>query len=469
MDTAVTVLGETRSVRPDPRSRAYSAGRPPRSAAVKLALLTNATCRPFGEIAGWTLSALRVLPPEATDTWVVVPATRSRTNALVCVPVVPGGGGTRLPAVEENATRRPSAEIDGVPLPPLACPPPVATDTREVTSVVAAAAGEPVRWRAPASTAATAAAAAPAAAARWRSAAARTAHPSHVRKPQHTAPAAGREGPTGRPIGQRRLPARVSRSDFRRRARRPTLAGVIAEVDDALRALVARDALDGAGVDVVFDAPTKDWSARRNAPTVNMYLYDIREDMRRRERGLINDYDQRGNVVARHLPPRHFRLSYLVTAWTQRPEDEHRLLAALLSCFVRHEAVPDDLVAGPLRLGTPVGLTVALWSALGGELKPSLDLVVSAPIDTGQRYPAAPAVLAPPVVQVAGQGSAAGAVSRRQGRPLRRVQPDGVEGPAGVETPAGVEGPAGADRPAGAVTPAGAERPERARRPDRGR
>ena len=39
-------------------------------------------------------------------------------------------------------------------------------------------------------------------------------------------------------------------------------------------------------VDVVFDAPTKDWAARRNAPTVNLYLYDIREDLRRRERGL---------------------------------------------------------------------------------------------------------------------------------------------------------------------------------------
>ena len=27
-----------------------------------------------------------------------------------------------------------------------------------------------------------------------------------------------------------------------------------------------------------------------------------------------------------------------------------------------------------------------VWSALGGELKPSLDVVVSAPVDTGQQY-----------------------------------------------------------------------------------
>jgi hypothetical protein len=201
---------------------------------------------------------------------------------------------------------------------------------------------------------------------------------------------------------------------------------VIAEVDDAVRALVRGDALDGTDVEVVFDAPTKDWAARRNAPTVNMYLYDIREDMRRRARGQVNEYDQRGVVVARHLPPRHFRLSYLVTAWTQRPEDEHRLLAALLSCFVRHESVPDGMLTGPLRMGLPVGLTVALpppedrsfadvWSALGGELKPSLDLVVSAPIDTGQRYPAGPPVEQPPVVEMADRVGTAR--SRRQGRP----------------------------------------------------
>ena len=51
---------------------------------------------------------------------------------------------------------------------------------------------------------------------------------------------------------------------------------MIHDVDESLRALVARDALNGSGVEVAFDAPTKDWVARRNAPVVNLYLYDIR-------------------------------------------------------------------------------------------------------------------------------------------------------------------------------------------------
>jgi len=239
------------------------------------------------------------------------------------------------------------------------------------------------------------------------------------------------------------LPPRVSVSASGVRVSAGTLAAVIAEVDDAVRALVRGDALEGTEVEVVFDAPTMEWAARRNAPTVNLYLYDIREDMRRRERGLVNEYDQRGLVVSRHLPPRHFRLSYLVTAWTQRPEDEHRLLSALLSCFVRHDSIPDELLSGPLRLGLPVAVTVALpppedrsfadvWSALGGELKPSLDLVISAPIDTGQRYPAGPPVEQPPIVELADRHDSAGAPgarSRRQGRPEPGQRPRPVPPP----------------------------------------
>lgn len=177
---------------------------------------------------------------------------------------------------------------------------------------------------------------------------------------------------------------------------------MIHEVDDALRALLRAEALDRTSVSVVFDAPTRDWAAKVNAPTVNLYLYDIREDMRRRERGLYNEYDDAGVVVARRRPPRYFKLSYLLTAWTKRPEDEHRLLSELLVCLLRYEALPHGRLGGVLaELGVPIPLSIALpppedrsfadvWSALGGELKPSLDVVVSAPVTASPRYAAGP-------------------------------------------------------------------------------
>jgi hypothetical protein len=181
---------------------------------------------------------------------------------------------------------------------------------------------------------------------------------------------------------------------------------VIHEVDEALRRLVRDETLRGSTVDVSLEAPTKEWAARRNAPTVNLYLYDIREDVRRRQRGLVEEHGDNGQVTARRPPPRFVKLSYLVTAWTQRPEDEHRLLSTLLAGLLRWDAVPARLIGGGLAaLELPVPLTVALpppedrsfadvWTALGGELKPSLDLVVSAPIEAAE-----PATAGPPVTE----------------------------------------------------------------------
>ncbi|WP_081633511.1 DUF4255 domain-containing protein [Mycobacterium sp. 360MFTsu5.1] len=201
---------------------------------------------------------------------------------------------------------------------------------------------------------------------------------------------------------------------------------MISDVDEALKKLISSEAVNHADVEVVFDAPTKDWAARRSGPTIDVYLYDIREDLRRRERGLINEYRE-NIVVSRHLPPRYFKLSYLVAAWTQRPEDEHRLLASLLRCFLRYEALPQHVLSESLRgMGLAVPVSVALpppedrsfadvWTALGGELKPSLDVVVTAPIETGREFLAAAPVKFPPTLTMQGLADSAPPETRHPG------------------------------------------------------
>jgi hypothetical protein len=111
-------------------------------------------------------------------------------------------------------------------------------------------------------------------------------------------------------------------------------------------------------------------------------------------------------------------LSYLVTAWTQRPEDEHRLLSACLAVLARNEFIPFDLVEGSLASSPfPVLLNVCLpppqdrsiadvWSALGGELKPSLDLVATAPLDLNYRLPVGKPILEEPLLGIGGPGIA---------------------------------------------------------------
>jgi hypothetical protein len=161
-----------------------------------------------------------------------------------------------------------------------------------------------------------------------------------------------------------------------------------------------------------------------------VYLYDIREDLSRREVEYEEIRDGTGRVIERRPPPRRFKLSYLITAWTQRPEDEHRLLAAVLGCFLRRDALPEDVLVGaladqPYALITHVGLPPPqdrnlsdVWSALGGELKPSLDLLITAPFDPRRMVEVGPPVTAEPVVTIHGPDAIQDTAGGRRGRKL---------------------------------------------------
>jgi hypothetical protein len=212
---------------------------------------------------------------------------------------------------------------------------------------------------------------------------------------------------------------------------------VIHEVDEAIRRLLAEGGVPGEDGELAFDAPTTDWTARRNAPTVNVFLYDIREDLALRRTGTAEEHDERGLVVGWRVPPRWFRLSYLVTAWTNRPQDEHRLLAQALACLVRNDRLAPQWLTGSLaELGLTVQMETAgpvsegraatdVWSALGGELKPAIDLLVVAPL-VGERTPAEPPVTEGMVLR--GTPAAQPAAAPEAGHRLRYEGPTAAEG-----------------------------------------
>ncbi|MFE3518263.1 DUF4255 domain-containing protein [Streptomyces sp. NPDC059166] len=217
---------------------------------------------------------------------------------------------------------------------------------------------------------------------------------------------------------------------------------MIHEVDEGLRRLLGEAGLEASGVDVVLDAPTRDWAARRSAPTVCAFLYDIREDATRRGSGAGEVHDEDGHLVARRSPPRWFELTYLVTAWAGRPQDEHRLLSQVLTCLVAHDTLPARLLTGTLaELGLTVGLDTAgsgpdapaasdVWSALGGELKASLCVRVRAPL-AGVSTAAAPPVTEGLVVRSAARHGDGEPVPGRRLR-YTEVGDPGAEGFAGA-------------------------------------
>ncbi len=139
-------------------------------------------------------------------------------------------------------------------------------------------------------------------------------------------------------------------------------------------------------------------------PALDVFLYDIRENLDRRQNLLEFARDE--HVATGRVPPtRWYNCSYLITAWTQRPEDEHRLLGSVIEGLITTHSIPPDCLRGRLAqierevfltLGRPLGSERSIsdiWSALGGELKPSLDLVVVVPFEPMANFPVGPPVL----------------------------------------------------------------------------
>ena len=180
------------------------------------------------------------------------------------------------------------------------------------------------------------------------------------------------------------------------------------DADDSIRQLLIRQVpLDVGEVDVCFDMPSRDWSGGLAKPTLNLYLYDIRENRDLRENDWIVSRDC-NNTANKRRPPVRIDLSYLVTAWTTAVEDEHRLLWGVLSAFLRHPVLPREVIQGELkeaveRLDIDIRTVAAqpdgvfkdpgdFWTAIDNQLKPSIALVVTVPMDLQAEFTAPLAV-----------------------------------------------------------------------------
>lgn len=175
-------------------------------------------------------------------------------------------------------------------------------------------------------------------------------------------------------------------------------------LDEALSAFLrATVPLDPADVQVTFDAPDRTWSSRLDGPSVNLFLWDVRRSENRARQGITETFDDEGNVRRRAAAP-WFDLHYLVSAWANDVRDEHRLLGrVLLACLGEGRISPAFLPAG-LAATAPPQLAIPPasrrpggdpWGALDGQLKATLDLVVSTELDAALLADAGP-----PVTQV---------------------------------------------------------------------
>jgi uncharacterized protein DUF4255 len=175
----------------------------------------------------------------------------------------------------------------------------------------------------------------------------------------------------------------------------------IADLDEALRTLLKQE-LDKhgfEGVEIAFDAPSKEWSGKLTGPTVDLFLYDMREAL---DRASNTPSERRGNGIAVISdPPLQLELTYAVTAWTKAVEDEHRLLSQVLAVLFSYSDIPQEVLsANPgttlakaaTSVGRPREEKADFWTSVGGQYKASIDFVVQILIESGATFVRGPEV-----------------------------------------------------------------------------
>jgi hypothetical protein len=172
---------------------------------------------------------------------------------------------------------------------------------------------------------------------------------------------------------------------------------VIADVDEVLRKLLIREIeIKGNEVDIQFDQPRREWSARLSKPTLNLFLFDLRENLRLRgseQYSTVNRPD--GTSEVRRNPVR-MDLRYLMTAWVKEAEDEHLLLSSGLMGLLRNPFLPTDLFSErlksqphpcPIEVATfppeagPVDKFTEIWGVLDNEMRAGVVITITISVD----------------------------------------------------------------------------------------
>lgn len=167
------------------------------------------------------------------------------------------------------------------------------------------------------------------------------------------------------------------------------------ELEEALRQLLIQEIpITDGEIEIAFDQPKREWSARLSRPTINLFLYDVRENVMLRNYGFPVSDNEGGeaNTVLRKRTPLRMDCNFMVTTWATEPADEHRLLADTMLALARYPTLPERLLEGrlaeqPYELRTLLGAhdrltnVAEIWSSLDNEIRPSVSYQVVVTMD----------------------------------------------------------------------------------------
>ncbi len=170
---------------------------------------------------------------------------------------------------------------------------------------------------------------------------------------------------------------------------------MINDLDATLRVLLKKGLPPALAdqVQISFATPDDQFPPQSvSLPAVDLFLYDIRENLELRSNEIFLDYQSDGTAYRTQAPVR-IDFSYLITAWpsesVQVPsEDEHHLLGEVMRVLVRYKHIPMTLLQGELAIQDPPLPLLSFqpgrlqsqgefWQALGGKPKVALNLQVT--------------------------------------------------------------------------------------------
>jgi hypothetical protein len=169
---------------------------------------------------------------------------------------------------------------------------------------------------------------------------------------------------------------------------------MIDDLDKVLRQLLIRELpIKNREVEIKFDQPSREWSSRLSRPTLNLFLYDVRENTRLRQAQPTWRVERHDDGTAtRRIKPVRVDLHYMITAWAADPEDEHSLLARTLLALFRNPELPEDLLPEILQnQPVPIAIMAAqedelqnpadVWNVLDNEMRPAIACIVTMALD----------------------------------------------------------------------------------------
>jgi hypothetical protein len=170
---------------------------------------------------------------------------------------------------------------------------------------------------------------------------------------------------------------------------------MFADLDESIRQLlIQRGHLNSGEIDIAFDMPTRDWASRLSKPTLNVYLFDVRENLELRNPAPWSVRPGPDNTAIKSRPDVRLDVTYRITAFANAVEDEHRLLSRALVVLYQHPMLPGEVlqgdVAGQQIPGYPalpsafVQSPSDYWGALDQDIKPSIDYRLTVRMDLGQ-------------------------------------------------------------------------------------